>query len=68
MVLPRPELGKVSSGLLLSPSSRDLMFIQISWESGAAAEELCGLREGLSPKGPERGGTALQTHPQPREF
>lgn len=59
MGLPRPELGKVSSGLLLSPSSRDLLFIQISWESGAAAEELCGFREGLNPKGHREGKGSL---------
>ena len=45
------RLGRVPPRPDLSPCWRHLLFMQISQGSGDAAEEPCGFRNGLSPKG-----------------
>ena len=54
MLLPRPELGKVSSRPLLFPCWRDLPFMQISWASGCCCGTLWFQRR-TQPQGAQRG-------------
>lgn len=66
ILLPEAQAGQGSSQACLIPWLQgELLGMQISQSPGGLPEELCALRQGLSPQGPRGGGASLGTplHP-----